>query len=221
MLYKTNNFRLIHNSFEWQGMGRSKWIPLLVVYVIIPLMNLLQLRKIGLSEIFMFQILRLAFIIIPMVAPLWITLIFQEYYETLGNELLFLYDRYKVKSAIKYTCQFQLLIFPLFFIYSFLKHQFLIEYMRIIIVICFICALSYFLMVIFHSSAVTWVLIICYGIYNIIFHNGQYCCAIYYYENWMNSEFVFFVYIPMLFIAILLFFFGQLLSLKTDKMRYN
>lgn len=221
MLYKRIITPLKQYFFEWRGLGMGKWMPFFVLYVLLPVMNVMQYHKYGQGEMFLTQIYVSAFILIPVLAPFFVVFVFQEYYETMGNELLFLYKRDKLFSAIGYSVLFHLLTVPLFLVYIMIDKRFFMEFVRMSIVIYFVCSFAYFLMVLFHSIAITWVMIICYGIYNLLFHNGQFCCIVYYYGLWIDRELLIRVYLPMLGISILLFTFARFLSLRFDRLRYQ
>lgn len=220
MLYKKIITTLKQYFFEWRGLGMGKWMPFLVLYLVIPIMNLMQYHKLGQGEMFLIQIYLSAFILIPVIAPFFVVIVFQEYYETMGNELLFLYKRDKVFSAVGYSVLFHLLTVPLFLVYTIIDKRFFMEFVRMSIVIYFICSLAYLLMVLFHSIAITWVIIICYVIYNILFHNGQLWCVVYFYALWMDRELLMRVYLPMLGLSVFLFAIARFISLRFDKLRY-
>ena len=220
MLYKRVITPLKQYLFEWRGLGVGKWVPILVLYLIIPVMNLLQYHKYGQGEMFLTQIYITAFMLLPILSPFYVVFVFQEYYETAGNELLFLYKKNKLGSAVCYSVLFHLLTVPLFIVYSVIDKRFILEFIRMSIIIYFICSLAYLLMVLFHSIAITWVVIICYGIYNILFHNGQLWCIVYYYGLWIETELFLRVYLPMLLLAVLMFLAARFISLRFDKLRY-
>ena len=82
MLYKRVITPLKQYLFEWRGLGVGKWVPILVLYLIIPVMNLLQYHKYGQGEMFLTQIYITAFMLLPILSPFYVVFVFQEYYET-------------------------------------------------------------------------------------------------------------------------------------------
>ena len=98
---------------QWRGIGKLKYVPFLVNYLILPVsIKILGSAPGQYDEPYYF--FELAFYFIPFMSVWWILMIMQEYVEGMGNEVIKIYDRQKVFDIVVYFVLYVISIQPLY-----------------------------------------------------------------------------------------------------------
>lgn len=99
-------------KFQWQGCGKLMYIPFLVNYIIFGL-TVYVIAKNSPNDTVTSVFVTQMYYFVPIMSVWWIMLILQEYVESDGHEVLWVYDKNKVWDVIAYT---------VFYIVSLLPH---------------------------------------------------------------------------------------------------
>lgn len=156
--------RLLFLSFK--NLKFYYFIPLLILYLLIPIDNILNVKTYGLDaaeSLIMITAQRL----IPIISVWWIFCVLKEYIEGDGIELLYVYDNMK---KIKTKMIDVLLIFVwyalhvciLFMIYSFFFPNILCGYVIVMIESFVLTGAFYFLIYTFKSTSISLMFILVY-----------------------------------------------------------
>lgn len=150
-----------------------KWfyfVPLIVLYLFIPLSNLLNFKAIGLDLCYTI-VTDTAQRVIPITATWWVFCVLKEYIEGDGNELLYAYLKGKTLGIdiLFVFCWYCVHVAVLFFGYSYFFNNMLLEYVRMIVQSFVLVSALYFLIYAFKSTSIAYMMILVYFIMTLFF----------------------------------------------------
>lgn len=97
--------------FEWRGLGKIKYLPFIVNYIILPLFVVVCAKASYMNnEDYYFTENGSYFI--PFMSVWWMILILQEYIEGIGSEVIRIYDRNKMPEMFFYFGVYLVSIIP-------------------------------------------------------------------------------------------------------------
>jgi hypothetical protein len=210
----------ILSLYELKGIGGLKYIVVVTLYIILPVIIFLECIKYGVSDRLYMEIFRMTNIVIPVLSPVLVLLILQEYYESPGNELLFLHTRYLVKRVIIYTLLYIVMLIPIYIILSFIYKQFLFELVRMSVVVIFISGMSYLIVTVIRKVSIAIIIVVGYVLYNLLYANGI-SVFVYYYEQWLDIELWLHLYLPMLVIGVISYVIAEMINNMFRESVYN
>jgi len=150
-------------------------VPLLFMYMIVPLINYTEIKIYGFGDNLYENILETAQKFLPLFAAWWVIFILREYVEDEGNEVLYVYEnmgKTKVFDVLLIFFIYSLHIVPLFLMYTFFLDNMPMEMIKIIIQSFFFSSLAYCLMYLFRSSAITFMIVMIYN-FLVTFYNER------------------------------------------------
>lgn len=150
-----------------KGMGLLFWIPVAMVYGLIPLIAVLTCRKYGISGEFVTNVIQFSLLLIPLFSCWWAIFLLREYLEGDGNEILYV-CRAKGKGA---DVLFTFIVYFVgvliqYSVYIALMPRMALEVVRLLCISLFYLGLSYFLMFLTRSTAVTVMAVLVYTVGN-------------------------------------------------------
>ena len=208
-------------SRSWKNIGILRFVPFVILDILIPLVNIGSYRQNGLTDVFQREIISTAFMFLPFFAAWWPTFILREYIESDGNELLAFFHNKRQESL----CVFTLLIYlanvsVLFLVYIKLFPTLKLFYLWILIICVFYFSLSYFMSFATKSTTLTLMSGLIYAIANQVIISDHIVWMIYgttggyvFSDEWQR------VYLPLLILSILLMVFGFVF--KENNPKYN
>ena len=161
--------RLLFLSFK--NVKVYYFIPLFIIYVLIPFISYLNIKTLGV-EVSFTLVMDTAQMLIPITSTWWMFCVLKEYIEGEGNELLYAYEnvrKTKILDILLIYIWYCLHIALLFIVYSFLYDNVFIEYIRIIIQSFVLTAAYYFLIYAFKSTSISYMFILTYYMMSLFF----------------------------------------------------
>jgi len=152
---------------NWKNMGMLRFVPLLVLNVLIPLVNALSYKQYGVQQAFEEEIRTTALLLIPFFAGWWPTVILKEYIEAKGNELYSVFINQKVRLCLVPVCLLYLMnVSVLFFGYIKLFPALKLLYVWVLLLCFFFFGLSYCLSFLTKSTTLTFMAALLYTMLN-------------------------------------------------------
>lgn len=184
--------------YEYRGIGMNRFVPWVVELVILPVALVMLYRKHGPGLEFGSRALYLLLLLLPMFAAWWNICILQQYVESEGNEIYFLYKRSKLGTVLKHLILYCIPACILYGVSGF-GCRLLWKELPVMLAACFFVngAVYLFLMLV-PSSIMAILLSMAYPIYVMYFHNGGRQWYIYWYREELSRELVLEALLPML-----------------------
>lgn len=153
----------------FKNIGLLFFVPIIVVDVLIPVLNYISYSVHGISDELYYRISELTQIFIPFFSVWWVIFILKEFVDSDGCELLYTNQKTPAKSSIFMAFGIYCLnIIALYFIYSCLFKNFLMELIKILMVCVFFFGLSLFFSKLTDSTSITILILVMYTLINLI-----------------------------------------------------
>lgn len=212
-------FRILSKS--WKNIGVLRFVPFIVLNVLIPIVNIASYRQYGVSGEFQREIVSTALMFLPFFAAWWPMFFLREYIEADGNELLAFFHNKKQEALCFCTHLIYLAnVSALFFVYIKIFPELKLFYLWIIIVCVFYFSLSYFMSFATKSVTLTLMSSLIYAIANQVIISGKIIFMIYstaggyvFLEEWKK------IYLPLVILSIVFLAVGFIFKEKYPK--YN
>lgn len=187
-------FLIERTALILRGIGKARWIPVLMIYLIIPAMNIIvavgdgNIRDSIISNCMLFY---------PALSVFWLILYFKEYIEGMGSELLYVKNRIKIGEVIMLYILYMICIAVSLIVYGFfISDVILLLTLKIIIVSYFFYGLTYALVYITKSIILSCIPVIIFSLNSIAplfkeFESFNYGGLIIEKEDFLNNNFIF------------------------------
>ena len=199
--------------YHLKSIGLLFFIPLVIIDILIPILNIMEYSKYGIGEELYIHILQYSQWFFPFFSVWWVLFVLREYIESDGNELLYVHaDRCKLKDIL---CLFILYIFNitiLFSIYTVLFPNMIYEFFKILSVCIFYLGITYFFTYLSKSITITLLILILLTLANITFGNNKMVFPFYYTLDSITISLFINSYLPLILIGFLLLFAGTILN---------
>ncbi|MEA4825948.1 MAG: ABC transporter permease [Clostridium sp.] len=173
--------------FSLKNLNIYYFVPLIVLYVFIPILNIGMINMSKNIENAYTIIFREAEKYIPITSLWWITFIFKEYIEGDGNELLYCIEdsgKVKVHHIVLIFTWYIMHVSILFLVYSLFWDNVFLEFIKTVIQCFFFTSLLYLLIYTLKSTTISFMLLLIYELlatfmnfkcinYISIFENGM------------------------------------------------
>lgn len=160
--YIVKNIRNIY--WQLKGIGVFKLVPVLGLYVLLPLTNLLSYRINADMDYLYTNIVKECQIICPILSVWCIIFLLEHCIEEPGYELLYIGQRNKLFELLLCYFAFVILMLPLFFVYTRMFSDLWWLYLKLCIIQLLYLALAYFMAFLCRKITVSVLLVICYSI---------------------------------------------------------
>ncbi len=212
------NINIKRLFYHFKCLGFSFFVPLIIVNIVIPTLNILVFLKSGITEELYTNILQYTQWLLPFFSVWWVLFVLREYIEPQGNELLYVCkNKCKLTDSIYIFITYIMNIFLLYFAYFLLFSNMRYEFIKILSVCIFYFGLTYFFCFLTKSITLTLMLTILYTLCSIIF-SSRLTFPLYYSLEIITLPIFIANYLPLCLIGILLLSLGAVLNL--NKLRF-
>jgi hypothetical protein len=150
--------------FQLKGMGGAVWIPILVIYVFIPFSNFIVYVYRD-SEALIDNISKTVHIGVPFFSIWWILFVLEQMIEEPLSELQYLSQRNKLPELIILYDVYQVMLLPLFIVYTRISQDFWWLYLKMAILSIFYFSIVYCLSYVARSIIPSVLTVFLYTIY--------------------------------------------------------
>lgn len=203
-------YRMIYHL---KSIGLLFFVPLVIIDILIPTLNIMEYSKYGIGEELYIHILQYSQWFFPFFSAWWVLFVLREYIESDGNELLYVHaDRCKLKDIL---CLFVLYIFNiaiLFSIYATLFPNMKYEFLKILSVCIFYLGITYFFTYLTKSITITLLILIFFTLANITFGSNIMIFPFYYTLERVTVALYINSCLPLMLIGLALLFVGTVLN---------
>lgn len=204
--------------YQLKGLRFLFYVPFFLIYMVIPILCIQSYFAVGISDSLYQTIITFTQMLIPVMSVWWLILVFREYIESEGNEILFLYaKRIKLADAGILFCFFIITILPFYITCCFIFQNFIFEFIKIVMVCTFYFGFSYLLIFLSASIAITWMIVFIYTVANTIFYKDQAIFPLYYSLEEASLAGCLGFYLPLMLLGVLLLLLGVQLNKKWRK----
>lgn len=195
--------------YQLKGLRFLFFVPFVLIYVVIPLICVPKYFSVGIGEELYRTILEFTQMLIPVMSVWWLIFVFREYIESEGNEILFLYSkRIKLSDATILFFFYVVTILPFYILSCFLFQNFIFELIKMVMICVFYFGLSYLLIFLSSSTAITWMTIFLYTVANSVFYKDQAIFPLYYSLDAVSIYSCLEFYLPLMLLGLLFLFLG-------------
>ena len=180
------------------------YIPLVVYYILLPILNYIEFRKYGIGYELYNNIVTFAQIFIPLFST-WNGMInIKDHIEGHGREVLYINNKnldlcvFFISATINVIC-----LLPLFTIYSVLFKNMIFECIRLMLFILFFCSLAMSVVILTNSLALTFSILFLYTIFS-VFGDNINSLFLYFNTDIVNVHIILYNNIPLVLIGVLL-----------------
>lgn len=194
------------------------FVPVVMMVAVIPLLNLFSAQKFSVAEEAFADILKIDFMLFPVLSVWWSLFILKEYVEADGYELLYVCrNKIKLLDALLPFFLFLFIMGGFFFGYSFLLKDIWFEYFCIVCSCLFYFGLVYCLLFLTRSVTLTLMACLLYTLANLVFLNGAPPFPFYYTSQRILPNQLWSVYLPLAAAGCSLTGLGVALNIKISK----
>lgn len=199
--------------YHLKSIGLLFFVPLVIIDILIPTLNIMEYSKYGIGEELYIHILQYSQWFFPFFSAWWVLFVLREYIESDGNELLYVHaDRCKLKDIL---CLFILYIFNITILYSMYNVLFSdmkYEFLKILSVCIFYLGITYFFTYLTKSITITLLILIFFTLANITFGSNIMIFPFYYTLERVTVALYINSCLPLMLIGLALLFVGTVLN---------
>lgn len=160
-----SEIQILNTYYRLKGMGLFAMIPVIVMYIIIPVSNWAVFQYFRDMEMLYQNIILMCQNVIPLFSVWHVMFILYHFVEEPGNEVLYIFSKDKVKEFIVPYILYAILMLPLFFVYTRLFPKLWFFYLKLCAVNLMYMTFSYAAAFLMHSISVSIICILLYTIY--------------------------------------------------------
>lgn len=175
--------QLRNTYWQLKGIGFFNLIPLIGLYILIPISNVITYQFYQEPEYLYVNIVKECQFFCPLLSIWWIFFLLEHFIEEPGNELLFVDGRNKLVNVLIPYIGFMILMIPLFVVYTALFSELWWLYWKLAIVNLLYVAIAYFAAFLSKKIVISLIFALCYtidaileetmGISGISYYNAQ------------------------------------------------
>ncbi len=203
---------MLSGYYRIKGMGVFALIPLLVLYILIPITNYAVFQYFQDMEMLRYNIVSICQYLVPICSIWHIIFILYHFVEESGNEVLYISFKDKLADLILPYILYAVLLLPLFFVYTRMFPELWFFYMKLCAINLAYMAFVYCATFMLNSISVSVIGIIIYTICEMIIHRNQNEGYDYFEEGQNFIGFIQSNILPYVVIAIVLFILGKLMN---------
>ena len=144
------------------------FVPVVVAYVLIPLLNLLFLKKYGVGDDLYISIICFTQLLLPFFSVWWVFFMMREYVEGAGSELLYVCDKNgQIITVVMTWLIYIIMLVPLYTVYFICFRMMALEFVRIICESLLMLGLLYICINLLNSTSLSVIPVFLYIIANI------------------------------------------------------
>lgn len=192
------------------------FIPLVFLYVLLPIINTSTVKALGVNEVSISIICTDIQRYIPFMGAWWALFAFKEFVEGEGREVLRVYKRNIILDVFLLYAWYLVHAGLLFIVYSYWLTNLSLDFLRVAAQsFLFLCG-AFFFMFMLKSIAITFLLVLAYGLFNFIHLDGTISfITLIRYGRAIDAGTIFIEGVPILIICIVFLIFGNMLYKST------
>lgn len=192
---------------------KTALIPLIVVYLLVPALNLAVWKRYGIEYTLYINIIQFTQMLFPFFSVWWSFFTLREYTEGAGSELLYVCDKngQSIMAVITWMIYIVMLI-PLYIVYTACFTTMIFEFVRIVCESLLMLGILYLCVNLLHSTALSLIPIFAYLIVNVSSKNES--VFLFYSLDEISQPQLLGKYIIMAFIGIAMIILGEILNKK-------
>ncbi len=199
--------------YHLKSIGLLFFIPLVIIDILIPILNIMEYSKYGIGEELYIHILQYSQWFFPFFSVWWVLFVLREYIESDGNELLYVHaDRCKLKDILCLFILYIINITILYFIYDALFPDMKYEFLKILSVCIFYLGITYFFTYLTKSITITLLILILFTLANITYGSNIMIFPLYYTLDKITVSLYINSYLPLMLTGLILLFVGVVLN---------
>lgn len=176
-----------------KNLGFYYFVPIIFLFIVMPYLSIAEIKEYGIDNAYLGIAVKLE-MYIPLLQSWWIVFSMKEYIEGDGNEILYTYEKNKLakSSYIMAICLYYILhVGVLYFAYSFVFEDMLVEYAKTVIQCMFFASSTYMLIYLLKSTTFPLMIVFIYNIFMIFTQEGLLKILCIYTQGYRMNLFIF------------------------------
>lgn len=203
---------LLSGYYRIKGMGVFALIPLLVLYLLIPITNYAVFQYFQDINMLRSNIVTTCQYLVPICSVWYAIFILYHFVEESGNEVLYIFSKDKLADLILPYILYAVLLLPLFFVYTRMFPELWFFYIKLCAIDLAYMAFTYCAAFLLNSISVSVIGILIYTICEMMIHRNQNEEYIYSEAGQNISGYIFSNILPYIAAAVVLFILGKLMN---------
>lgn len=203
---------VLNGYYRIKGMGVFAFVPLLVLYIIIPVINYSVFQYFQDRNVLYYNIVTTCRYLVPVSSVWYVLFILYHFVEETGNEILYIFSKDKSIDLIFPYLLFVVLLLPLFLVYTKMFPELWFFYWELCMISLAYLAFAYFTAFLVNSISISVIGILFYTICNIMINSTRNTAYVYQEAAQDIRGYMLSAIIPYIVVAVVLIVAGKIMN---------